>query len=224
MSFNTLTPRPSKVLFIDETYLKNCTEIDQNVDARLLRTSIQYTQDKYVLPVLGNNIFEQWKQWIASGVTLQNNASYYFDSNDLYVLETFVQPMLAAACMIELVFKINLQIRNKGVEQSHSEFSTTATDKQIAWLSENYRETANFYCQRCTQFLSANPDIFVNWLNPQLGTNGNGADLFYPEKTKYNCGIFLPGIAGANSASATSGPGAGWGMSVLQRIEFLGYE
>ena len=223
MSFNALTPRPSKVLFIDESYLKNTTELPQSIDPRLLRTTIQYMQDKYILPILGNNMFEQWKQWIASGVTLQNNPAFYFDSNNLYVLETFIQPVLAAACMIDLVYKINLQIKNKGVEQLHSEFSTNATDAQIQWLSENYRETAAFYAQRTTQFLSANPDIFLNWLNPQLGTSGNGADLFYPNKTAYFCGIHLPGLQN-NSPLATSGPAVGWGMSILQRAQYLGSE
>ncbi|HWY35539.1 MAG TPA: hypothetical protein VNX68_12910 [Nitrosopumilaceae archaeon] len=221
MSFNALTPRPSKVLMIDESYLKNTTELDQSVDGRLIRTSIQYMQDRYILPILGNNMFETWKTWIYSGVTFQNNAGFYFDANNLYVLETFVQPTLACATMISLVYKINLQLKNAGVEQSHEGYSTNATDKQVAWLSENYREQAAFYAQRCTQFLSANPDIFLNWLNPQLGTSGNGADLFYPERTQYNCGIHLPGIS-SNSASATAGQGVGWGLSVNQRLAMFG--
>lgn len=220
---NILTPRPSKILFIDEQYLKNCTEIPDSVDAKLLRPSIQYMQDKYILDILGNNIFEQWKGWIYSGVTLQNNPAYYFDSNNLFLLESFIQPCLCAAVMMEAVYKMGLQFRNKGILQSHDDYSTNATDKQIDRLSEMYRETAAFYAQRAIQFLRSNPDIWMNYLNPQLGTQGNGADLFYPTRTKYFAGIHLPGM-NSNSPLAIAEPFVGWGMSVLQRIEYLGNE
>lgn len=223
MPINQLSPRPSNVLFIDESYLKNTTDLDQNVDNRLLRPSIQYMQDKYILPILGNNIFEQWKQWINSGVTLSGNPSSFFPSNgyDLTLLTTWVQPCLAACVMIELVRKVSLQIKNKGVLQAHSEFSTTATDAQLNWLSENYRETAAFYGQRITQYLMNSPEIWPNWLNPQINTTGAGADLFYPERTKYFTGIHVPGLAGSQGGG-NFGQGSGWGLSLSQKIEIFG--
>ncbi len=219
MSFNRLTPTPSKVLFIDEAYLKEMTEVDANVDPKMIRFSIQVNQDKYILPILGNNIFQEMKQQIASGVTYSGNASAYLSTNYIYILETWIQPILACATMMELVYKLNIQFRNKGAMQAHGEFSTNATDKQIDWLSENYRETAAFYAQRLTQFLRANPDVFLNYLNPQLGTDGNGADLLYPQKTKYFCGVHLPGLNSNNPA--VDGPYVGYGMSLLQRMEYL---
>ncbi len=222
MSFNIYTPKPSRVLFIDETYLKNVTEISDNVDPKMIRFSIQANQDKFMLPLLGNNIFESMKQQIASGATLSGNPSAFLSNDYLYILEDWVQPCLACACMIELVYKINLQIRNKGIMQAHSELSTNATDKQIDWLSENYRETAAFYAQRLTQFLVSNPDVYTNYLNPQLGTTGNGADLFYPQRTQYFAGIHLPGMQTNNPA--TAGEYVGYGMSVNQRMQFLGLE
>lgn len=220
MSINIYSPKPSKILFIDESYVKQSTELDENVDPKMIRTTIQYMQDRYALPVLGNNLFELWKQNIYSGITIQNNPSYYFLPQDLFLLETWIQPMLCASVMIELVYKISLQLRNKGVQQSHSEFSTVATDKQIEWLSENYRETANFYAQRAIQYLNANPDIYLNWLNPQLNSSGNGADLYYPENTKYNSSIYIPGV---NNNSTLASGGVGYGMSVNQRIEAFGF-
>lgn len=220
---NIYSPRPSKVLFIDEVYIKNCTEVTTNVDPKLMITSIMYNQDKYILPILGNNIFEQWKDWIASGVTLHNDQFYYFDANNLLLFEDYIQPCLAAAVMIELVYKINIQIKNKGLEQAHSEYSSNATDAQVQWLSENYRETAAFYAQRATNFLNANLDIWQNYLNPQLGTQGNGADLFYPVKTKYFCGIFLPGTS-TNSNVPMFSEFNGMGMSVIQRMQAMGWQ
>lgn len=221
MSINRLTPRPSNVLMINEEYLKSTTTTNIAVDASLIRQSIQFQQDKYILPLLGNNIFEQFKDWIATGVTSSGDSTILFNENNLFLFQNFVQPCLAAATMMELIYDINTQIRNKGLEQAHSESSTNATDAQVDRMSERYRETAAFYAQRCTQFLTANPDIWPNWLNPQLGTTGTGADLFYPQRTKYTCGIFVPGL---NNDSLGLGPdpsGIGWGLSVEQRRALL---
>lgn len=225
MSINIYSPRPSKVLFIDEKYLKDTTEIDQNTDPRLIRTTIQYTQDRFILPLLGNNLFESWKQQIQSGITLQNNPSYYMNPNELTLLTNWVQPCLAAAVMIDLVKKITFQYKNKGATASHSEFSNTISDAQLNWLSENYRETAAFYAQRATQYLIANNDIFPTYLNPQLNTSGTGADLFYPNNTKYNSGIFIPGL-NTNSPviGMGQGGGIGWGLSVQQRAQLFGFD
>lgn len=218
MAINQFSPKPSKVLFVDEQYIKETTEIPDNVDTKLFRTSIQYMQDKYILPILGNNIFEQMKQQIASGATLSGNATAYLEQRYLYILENWIQPVLAAAVMMEAVYKINIQIRNKGLMQARGEYSSNATDKQVDWLSENYRETAAFYAQRLTQFLCDNVDIYPNYLNVQMNSAGSGAALFYPQKTKYFCGIHLPG--GTNSGSF--GPGSGWGLSLYQKIELFG--
>jgi hypothetical protein len=219
MSFNILTPTPSNILFIDESYLKQVTELSDSIDPRLIRTSIQYAQDRYVLPLLGNNIFQQWKFWIQSGVTIQNNASFYFNPNDLYLLQTWVQPMLACSTMIDLVKKLAFQFKNKGVLESNSEFAKPTDIKNLNWLSESYREQSAYYAQLATQFLAANPDVWPNWLNPQINTAGNGADIFYPTQTQFFCGIHLPG-----AGNGLDNEYKGYGLSILQRMEFLGNE
>lgn len=221
MSINRLTPRPSNILFINEEYLKSTTTTNLSVDASLIRQSIQFQQDRYILPLLGNNIFEQFKDWIATGATFSANSTILFDSNNLFLFQNFVQPCLAAATMMELIYDINVQIRNKGLEQAHSEFSTNATDAQVDRMSERFRQTAAFYAQRCTQFLTANPDIWPNWLNPQIGTNGTGADLFYPQSTKYTSGIFVPGLNNSSILLGYDPNGIGWGLSTEQRRALL---
>lgn len=219
---NILSPRPSRVLMIDEQYIKNTTEIPDSVDSKLIIPSIQFNQDKKILPILGNNIFQQWKDWIYSGVTIQNNAEYYFDANNLLLLKDWIQPCLSSAVMIELVYKLNYQIRNKGILESHSQDSSNISEKMLDRISEMYRQTASFYAQRAIQFLRSNPDIWMNYLNPQLGTQGNGADLFYPQRTKYFAGIHLPGM-NANSSLALGTPFQGWGMSLREVIDNMGY-
>jgi hypothetical protein len=57
----------SNVLFISETYLKDSSYIDENVDIKLLRNSILETQDMRILPILGTALYEELKTQIQDG-------------------------------------------------------------------------------------------------------------------------------------------------------------
>ena len=75
----------SNVLFISETYLKDSSYIDENVDIKLIRNSILETQDMRILPILGTALYEQLKTQIqANTKTTLNNT----------LLDTYVKPAL----------------------------------------------------------------------------------------------------------------------------------
>ncbi len=211
MPYNKFSPRPSNVFFIDSVYLKQATSLNNNVDDKMVVEGIRYAQDLYILPILGNGLFEEMLIEISGG-TLANNPSH------LKLVTEFIQPTLAAASMIHILPFTSFQFKNKGVEKAKSDYSEPASRSEIEWIIEAYRERAAFWAQRTTQFLVANTDTYLNYLNPQLGTQGSGADLFYPQKSAYNCGIFLEGLGSNSSLREYSG----WGLSLEQFIEMRG--
>jgi hypothetical protein len=211
MSQNIYTPSPSNIFYIDPVYLKQHTSLNNNVDDKLILEAIQTAQDMYILPIVGNGIYKQIEFEISAG-TIVSDTNYYF------LLTNFLQPCLAASTMMHLLPFIEFQFKNRGVVTQKSEFSEPAKREDVEWIIEKYREKAAFYAQRTTQFLVANPDIFENYLNPQLGTNGNGADLYYPNQSSYTGGIFLPNLAGNNPGNGYRG----YGLSLSQYVEMVG--
>jgi hypothetical protein len=181
--YNIFSPRPSSTLFIDENYLKQTTELGQNVDAHLIINSIQTAQDLFILPILGSDYFEYLKMAV-SGNTLT--------APDFKLISQYLQPCLAQATMWLLLPKISFQFRNKGVMVSKSESSDQAKTEDIVFIAEKYRETASFYGQRMTNFLTSNPDIYILYNTTGSNGGGNGGDVFFPNDTSYTSGIFIP--------------------------------
>lgn len=209
MSLNIYTPLPSTIFFIDPIYLKQVTSLNANVDDRLVRESIQTAQDMYMLPILGNGLMEQMLQQISGGTLSGLNQ---------YVVNSFIMPCLASAAMMELIPFLWIQMKNKGPVKQHSEFSDETTLAEVSFMVEKYREKAAFYAQRLTNYLLDNNQYFPNWLNPQLNTSSSGADLFYPQKAAYNCGIFLNNLTSNSPAKEYQG----YGLSLNQFLEFKG--
>lgn len=197
---NIWTPSPSTILFIDALYVKQNSVLNQNVDDNLLISNIQAAQDMFLMPILGSGLFGQIRQQ-ASANTLTVTT--------LYMLTTFMQPILCNSTLMELLPFLNFQLKNKSVVKQHSEFSEPASAEEINILVEKYRSRAAFYAQRFTNWLLdnlSNPEL-NNYLNPQLYTTSCGIDLYYPNSSSYGSnGIYLDGLDG-NTDSYLKGGG-----------------
>lgn len=210
MAINKFTPLPSNIFFVDPVYVKQHTSLNENIDDKIIQEGIQTAQDMFILPILGSTLFEEMLQSISAGTL----SGIY-----LNLVTQFIQPILANASVMNILPFISFQMKNKGLMTQKSEFSDPAQRSDIEWLVGLYRAKAAFYAQRCTQFMYANTDIFPEYLNPQLGTASNGADLFYPNRTSYGAGMFIQG--GGNNPP---GKYSGYGLSANQFLDFIGDE
>ena len=213
MAFNQFTPSPSTVFFIDPVYIKQNCAINANIDDKLILQSIKYAQDLFVMCILGSTLYKQLEAEISGGTISA-------DTNGTYLINNFIQPCLAAATMVRLLPIISFQFKNKGVMTQKSEFSEPAQRKDIEWMMEQYQSVAQFYAQRTTQFLAANTDVFLTYLNPALDQIGNGADLYIANSSSYNGGIFLPNLVGDSSFQEYKG----WGLSIEDLIQMKGLQ
>ncbi len=183
MPLNVYTPSPSTVFFVDPVYVKQTTPLSANVDDKSIMAAIQTAQDLLIMPILGSTLYKTMEFEISGG-TLQ--------SIHTYLITAFIQPILANACMVELLPLIAFQFKDKGVMKAKSDFTEQVDQKTVEWLMEKFKGKCYFYAQRLTQYLIDNTSIYPNYLNPQLGTTSSGADLYYPNSTSYNGGIYLP--------------------------------
>ncbi len=209
MSLNIYTPLPSTIFFVDPVYLKQVTALNDNVDDKLIMEAIQTAQDMYILPILGSTYMEEMLQQISGNTVNQLNQ---------YVINSFIRPCLAAATMIHLLPFTWIQFKNKGPVKQHSDYSSEVGLSEVSFIMEKYREKAAFYAQRLTNWLLDNNQLIPEWLNPQLNNSSSGADLFYPQKSAYNCNIFLNNLTSGSPAKEYQG----WGLSMEQLMEFKG--
>jgi hypothetical protein len=165
------------VLFISESYLKDSTLLHENIDFKYLRPVIIMCQDIYVQPKLGSTLYDEIKtQIINSTLTVANQT----------LLDDYIQPCLRYWIESEAPTAISYKFLNKGLMQQSSENASTSSLDEINFISQKYRDKAEWYTERLVRFLCENASDYPAYQSPD-----SGLDVIRPEKDVYSTGIFL---------------------------------
>lgn len=166
----------SNFLALTERYLKDNSIINDNVDAKPLRSTILLVQDKYLHPVLGTDLFNE----IAAQITADTTTAANQD-----LLNDYVLPMMLWYCLSESTPAFKYRYMNKGVMVKNSENSSAADLSEIKFLMDKWDVNAKMYAERTTRFLKAHTDIY-----PLYCANTDCDDI-KPVKTSYRTSIYL---------------------------------
>lgn len=194
-TLSPLTPKPSRVLFIDEDYLKLVTPINENVDPKMLISAIQVAQDKHMLQILGSGIYAEMKDQITTNTLSVLNRSILID---------YCQPIVAWFAICEALPNISIRIQNKGLEIKNSENSNAADVEELIFLMQNYESTAKFYARQLIAYLRRNNALFPLYFNPG-GEFGTNIDTIYGVATEYFSGLVMPQGGGCCTADSIVG-------------------
>tara|TARA_R100001594_G_scaffold77169_1_gene111790 strand:- start:1568 stop:2137 length:570 start_codon:yes stop_codon:yes gene_type:complete len=159
-------------LLISADTLKRNTTISQSVSEDLIHPVILIAQDRYILPVLGTDLFEKLKTEIGgtpSGVYLT-------------LLKDYVQKCLCQFTLATLYPVLRLRAVNHSVVSMNNEQGTSASYDDIKPLIDSATDMAEFYRQRLIDYLRNNTSSF-----PEYSSN-TGSDL-QPTTKNYYSGI-----------------------------------
>lgn len=165
------------VYLISEQYLKDNTVINDNVDAKVLRSAIQKAQDKFIQPALGSTLFRKIKADVAD----ETIAGIYKD-----LLDDHIAPCLTHWAFYEGFYPMQYKVMNKSIAQRDSESATALTQGDLQTFRQSIRDDAQWYTQRMIQFLKENRETFPEYLN-----YGTDLDDIKPISTAYTKGMFL---------------------------------
>jgi hypothetical protein len=169
----------SRVLFISESYVKDNTVLDENVDAKLLRNVIEDVQRIKFEQYLGTDLYNDFKTEIAADPDLSGNALYKT------LLQEYIQPCLKHWVVFECCDYLVFKFRNKGVVKQNSENSQSLLLDEVQYLKDQSRIKAEFLAKRLVEYLCDNEDTY-----PKYNDNGDSSDL-QPTKNTYFSGIYL---------------------------------
>ena len=158
-------------LLISADTLKRNTTISQSVDEDLIHPVILIAQDRYILPVLGTDLFEKLKTEIAgtpSGVYLT-------------LLKDYVQKCLCQFTLATLYPVLRLRAVNHSVVSMNNEQGTSASHDDIQRLIDSSTDMGEFYRQRMINYLQDNTSSF-----PEYSSNTDGMS---PTTNNYYSGI-----------------------------------
>jgi hypothetical protein len=139
-------------LFISESYIKNNTEIDENVNVNKLLPTVWWCQKAYIEQVLGSALFDDLLSKILASTLA---------GNDLTLVEKYVSPALVQWVMFEVQVPLLFNFRDKSVGKNSSDFSQPIDYTEHRYIKDNYKKRAETLTKRLEDYLCANSALFT---------------------------------------------------------------
>jgi|19_taG_2_1085344.scaffolds.fasta_scaffold00221_11 hypothetical protein len=172
------------VLFINETYLKNNSVVDENTDMKVIQPTIEDAQNIHLHPVLGSDLFNDLKDKII-------NDTLSVDEETL--IQNYIAPMLLKWVLMELTTTMHFKYRNKNVSTKNSDNAVSVDYTEYRHLLDTWRDKAEWYTQRLIDYLCANSSTFPKY------TSNSATDDLIPTDTSYRTSMWLGGGSSCNA-------------------------
>jgi len=141
--------------FITENYLKTNTPITANVDVTDVTPYIATQAQLRVMPILGTTFFNYMLQ-------VYNNQTA---TNDEETLIKFIQPIIAWRSAEDAVFGLTYQLKNKGLQTQNGDFSSSVSQREVAFGMEHYAQKAAFFEERLIKYLIKNKSLYPEFIS-----------------------------------------------------------
>ena len=141
--------------FITENYLKTNTPITANVDVTDVTPYIATQAQLRIMPILGTTFFN----YMLNVYNTQNA------TNDEETLIKFIQPIVAWRSAEDAVFGLTYQLKNKGLQTQNGDFSSSVSQREVAFGMEHYAQKAAFFEQRLIKWLIKNKNLFPEFIS-----------------------------------------------------------
>lgn len=141
--------------FITENYLKTNTPITANVDVTDVTPYIATQAQLRVMPILGTTFFNYMLE-------VYNDQTA---TNDEETLIKFIQPIVAWRSAEDAVFGLTYQLKNKGLQTQNGDFSSSVSQREVAFGMEHYAQKAAFFEQRLIRYLIKNKNLYPEFIS-----------------------------------------------------------
>lgn len=157
-------------LLISATTLKNNTTISESVDDNLIHPVILLAQDRYILPVLGTDLFDKLKTEVEG-----TPAGAY-----LTLLKDYVSKTLCQFTLATLYPQLRLRATKHSVVEMNNEQGSSAGHDDIQRLVDDALDMGQFYRKLMIDYVNNNTSSF-----PEFSSN-TGADLSPTSRNFYS--------------------------------------
>lgn len=137
---------------IDIDDFKRRADISQNLDTNKLKASIGITQEKYIVKILCQNLYNEIIGEFPDSLSAANTALLPF-IEDFLIYKTYTRYLKGS----------NLLATPSGMRVQTDTTSTVATDDQMTEVIREAHSDANFYQDKLVNFLIKNEDDYPLW-------------------------------------------------------------
>lgn len=163
------------ILLISEEFIKNNSQLDENISSKLLFPIIVKVQNKYIKPLLGADMYNDI-------CTQVDNSGTSIDTHYAYLMDNYISWIILYYTVSEYIVDGSFKFRMKGVGKHNDEFFDQNND--FKWLVKRYEEDAEMFAQRMINYICYHHSIY-----PKYTTTDS--DDVKPIKEGYNTGWSL---------------------------------
>ena len=163
-------------LFISEEFIKNNSQIDENVDMKKILPVVWQCQTQHMQSVLGSQLYNDLIAKVIAGTLA---------GDDLKLVEEYVADALLYWVMYEVQIPLLFNFRNKSTATNNSDHSTPITTKELSRIENRFKDKAEFFSERITNYLCANTALYPLYLT------ATSSDDVIAEQAKPTVSVFL---------------------------------
>lgn len=166
----------NNTLLISYKTLIEVSELNSNIDAKIILPLIKEVQEIRVQPLIGTRLFEKIKQDMTDDALTGDYKQ---------LVDDYIRPVLVYNILTDLPFKLNNRFSNVAVVNRTAEASNQISEADIQKFSDFNKTRARWYGDRLTDYLCANSAKFPEYLESTT------KDELPPEIGQYEVGIYL---------------------------------
>ena len=183
---------------ISEEKLREFTDINDNLDSKLIKNGVREAQDIYLQRLTGTSLYE----YILAEIDANTLTGAYQT-----LVDDFIQPFLIYASYWELLDAVYTRPRNNGLLQPTGGENSEKADG--TWYNRKRQAVENkkeYYAERLTNYLIQNQGDF-----PQLNDNGP----FWKQNPDYGTQYKSPVVFNRRTRSFHYGQAAAAGLRMV---------
>jgi len=166
----------TEVLLINRADIMRLTGLNGNIDEDKILPHVLTSQDIHIQPIIGTKLLQKCKDLIEAG-TIGDAGNEAYEP----LVYTYITPVLVYFVMWDFLPFMQYEIANGGIFQHNSENSSTPGVDEVDKLIQKFKDKADFYGRRLTDYLCDNQSSFAELSESTSGAemNDEGLDLFH---------------------------------------------
>ena len=174
----------AQILLTSEAFVKNITNISDNIDGKYLLSAIREAQDIRLRQIVGSALLEKLKDIVS------NRATNAAENRQYKALIEHCQYYLAYQTIAELPMKISYKLANLGAVRTSDEKAQNISHDEVAKVQYYYQSKADFYAHELQSYLLRHSNDY-----PELDAN-DCREIRKNLHSAATCGLWLGGIRG----------------------------
>lgn len=132
------------IYFVTETYIKDYTNVGENVDSNNIVPFVKNAADSYVRSIIGNEFYKYL-------LDAYNNQT--LDPDEVELVQDYIKQSVAWRAAADIVVESSYQLSNKGIQTQSGDYSSSPEYKVIMFNYHHTSDKASLYDDLLAKFL-----------------------------------------------------------------------